>query len=332
MPDLLFDRSLKKEISRDTLKELKAIRKNEPLIAWAKMIAYVLLFKQKQILEEKRNAPEFAEMKRESLRIYRERNVHVSPKLTYWHIVVAASILLLFTVGGYWVGNFHRLQENKVYSDVIEFNTPKGQQSELILPDGSFVALNYDSKLKYHISQNEKLQEVELEGEAFFKVFKNKSRIFRVITEHMNVNVLGTEFNVRAYKNDRRAETTLLEGSIEIKDIVGGKEPVLLSPGEKWTYDKQNQNQIVNAVDSQNSTSWRNGEYYFEKVSLGELANTLERMYKVSIHFKAPSLRDEVYSGSVYQDDDIDQLFDIINLTVPIRIRKQNKEIWIDRK
>ena len=148
----------------------------------------------------------------------------------------------------------------------------------------------------------------------------------------MNVNVLGTEFNVRAYNDDQKTETTLLEGSIEIKGIPGQEKSVLLRPGQKWTYNKTEHKQELAKTDASMSTLWRNGEYYFEKIPLGELAKTLERMYKVNIHFQDSSLENEIYTGSVYQNEAIGNLFNIVNLTVPINVKTDKNEIWISKK
>jgi ferric-dicitrate binding protein FerR (iron transport regulator) len=247
-------------------------------------------------------------------------------------IAVAAAVLILFSITGYWVGNRHIFTGRDNQAQVIEFKTPKGQHSELLLPDGTFVSMNFDSKLKYYISREKAIQEVELNGEAFFKVAKNKQRVFRVITENMKVNVLGTEFNVKAYHKDLKTETTLLEGSIEITDIPEEDRSVLLKAGEKWTYNKVEKSQEITTSDSHLASLWRNGEYYFEKITFAELSRVLERMYKVEISFLDPDLEKEVYSGIIYQQDQIDELFRMINLTIPIRVEKKGNSIRISRK
>ena len=328
--DLIFNRKFRDEISKNSLDNFNKRKKDDPDSTWATIIAYVLKFKRIEDSESEVGSADFEAMKERSLEMYREnrRSSHFS----IGRIAAAASILILFAVGGYLVGNLDLLAPQNLQSQLIEFKTPKGQQSELTLPDGTFVALNYDSKLKYRISQNNKLQEVELEGEAFFKVTKNKSRTFRVITADMNVTDLGTEFDVRAYKNDLRTETTLLEGSCAINGIPSQKASIVLKPGEMWSLNKQTGQDEVSKVDPKLSTLWRSGEYYFEKVSLGQLANTLERMYKVTIHFQDSSLEKEVYSGSVFQDDSIDKILGIIGMSLPIHVRHENNQIWITRK
>jgi ferric-dicitrate binding protein FerR (iron transport regulator) len=329
--DILSDKKFRDGASKESIKGYQDMKEKNPELGMATLIAYVLKFKLLGISTSK-SGINFSEIKRNSLEAYRESGVARTSNVRYLRIAAAASVLLFFAVGGYFIGETSLLSNYKGQQEVIEFNTPKGQQSEMTLPDGTFVALNYDSKLKYRITRNKGLQEVELEGQAFFKVTKNKTRVFRVFTANMSVNVLGTEFDVKAYKNDLKTEATLLEGSIQIKDIPGRPDPVLLKPGEKWSYDKEKHQDTIAMNGAQLSTLWRNGEFYFEKASLGEMAKTLERMYKVNIHFQDPSLMKEVYSGSVYQDEGIEDLFEIINLTVPIHVKIDEKEIWITRE
>ena len=329
IPDYLFDPKFKDRISKDSLSGLKS-EKQEPQKKPAWLIGYILKFKRKEFGTDLR--PDFEDIREQSLELFRQNKPGAFRIMNIRKVAVAASILILVGLGGYMIGKSGITTVSEQQAQVIEFNTPKGQQSELTLPDGTFVALNYDSKLKYHLGNNKRLQEVELEGEAFFHVTKNKSRTFRVITRDMSVNVLGTQFDVRAYTNDLHTETTLLEGSVEIKDIPDQEKSVLLKPGQKWLYNRNDHQQQLVSINPKLSTLWRTGEYYFEKVRLGELAKTLERMYNVSIHFQDSGLENEMYSGSVYQSDEIGKLFEIIDLTISIDFRISGRDIWLAKK
>ena len=325
--DFLFDPIFKRRISKETLMKLNSGDKDQSAkLAW--LIGYVLKFKQIDLSAN--STPAFDILKEKSLDLYRRNKPSLLQRFNIRKIAVASTILLIVGLCGYWFGKSSFLISSESQVQVIEFSTPKGQQSELTLPDGTFVALNYDSRIKYRINNNKNLQEVELDGEAFF--YKIKSRTFRVITGDMNVNVLGTQFDVRAYANDSHTETTLFEGSVEIKDIPYQEHSVLLKPGEKWLFRKDDHYQTVVQVDPMLSTLWRTGEYYFEKVTLGEIAKTLERMYRVNIHFLDSSLENELYSGSVYQSDEIGKLFEIIGLTIPIDVRRNGADVWLSKR
>ncbi len=330
--DWLFSKKFQDDVSRETLENYRNKKKENPASAVAGLIAYVLKFKKKELPAAATHSDDFSVIRQHSIETFRNTSSGKISIAPYFRIAAVASVLLLFGVAGYLAGDRQLFSTQSEQAEIIEFKTPKGQQSELTLPDGSEKILNYDSKLTYRISASKSLREVELEGQAFFKVPKDQSRTFRVITTDMSVNVLGTEFDVRAYRNDLKTETTLLEGSVEIQGIPNQQEPVLLKPGEQWSFNKTTGKHAVVAVDVQLATLWRAGEYYFDKIALGELSKTLERMYQVNIHFQDSSLENEVYSGSVYQGEDISELFELINLTVPVKINVAGDDIWIARK
>ena len=143
--DILFNRKFRDEISKGSLENFNQKKKEDPETAWASLIAYVLKFKRIENPEAKVGSGDFDSMKKRSLEVYRENRK--SSRFSIGRIAAAASILILFAVGGYLVGNLDLLAPQNLQSQIIEFKTPKGQQSELTLPDGTFVALNYDSKI-----------------------------------------------------------------------------------------------------------------------------------------------------------------------------------------
>jgi len=331
--DHIFDKGFQDSVTKDSLKDCSSEKKENSESVVATLISYVLKWKQDEINRLQISDDDFQNIKHKSLAIFRQP-ANSSRLITrrLMRIAVAASLLIAFGIAGYLLGEKQFFSAGDLQSRVIEFSTPPGQQSDLTLPDGTFVALNYDSKLKYHISRDKKLQVVELVGEGFFKVTKNKSRIFRVITPDMSVTDLGTQFDVRAYPDDNETETTLLEGSVEIKDIPGKETSVLLKPGEQWRYDKRTGQDQVVKTNAAMATTWRKGEYYFKKKTLSEIAKTLERMYKVNIHFQDAELGREVFSGAVYKNDGINRFFGLVNLTIPIRIKRDSNEIRIIKR
>ncbi len=327
--DFLFDKQFGSKITKETIRNF-GDKDHESFLATC--IAYVLKYKQIKEPGNQISPGAFSRIRRQSLDLFRE---HVSrPNFfgQYWKIAVAASVMLVVGISGYMIGKRSLESDALGKAGIIEFNTPRGQQSEVTLPDGTFVALNYDSRLKYHVPQDGKLQEVELEGEAFFRVTKNRTRTFRVVTSHMCVNVLGTEFDVRAYKDDPNIETVLTEGSIEIDRLPAQKDAVLLNPGEKWQYDRGNRRYAVTKVNPRLATLWRTGEYYFDRITLQELARTLERMYNVNIRFMDTGLGQEIYSGSIYQQDGINKIFRMIDLTIPVVVETEGDEILVKRR
>ncbi len=329
----IFDKEFQDSVTKDSLKEYSSGKKKNSESAVAILIDYVLKWKRNEINRTQISEDDFKNIRRKSLTIFRQPANSSRPAIRrFIRIAVAASVLIAFGIAGYLLGEKQFFSAGELQSRVIAFNTPPGQQSELTLPDGTFVALNYDSKLKYHISRDKKLQIIELVGEAFFKVTKNKSRVFRVITPNMSVSDLGTQFDVKAYPDDDQTETTLLEGSVEIKDIPGKETTILLKPGEQWRYDKRTGQDMVVKTNAEMATSWRKGEYYFKKKTLNEIAKTLDRMYKVKIHFQDTELGKEVFTGAVYKDDGISRFFGLVNLTIPIKIKRNGNDIRIKKR
>lgn len=327
--DFLFDKRFGSKITKETIRDF-GDKDHESFLAAC--IAYILKYKQVKEPGNQISQQAFSRIKRQSLDLFREHEFRPSFSRQYRKIAVAASVMLIVGISGYLIGKRNLPFTHDREARIIEFSTPKGQQSEVTLPDGTFVALNYDSRLKYHVSQDRDLQKVELEGEAFFRVTKNKARTFRVMTSDMCVNVLGTEFDVRAYQDDPNIETILSEGSIEIDGLPARKETVLLSPGEQWKYNKGNQRYSVTKVNPRLATLWRTGEYYFDGVTLQEMARTLERMYKVNIRFIDHDLGKEIYSGSIYQQDGINKIFGMISLTIPVIVEIKGDEVLVKRR
>ena len=328
----IFNRKFQDAVSKESIQDYAQLKKEDKEGALATLIVYALKFKKKELKSDAIGSDNFSEIKNRAKEIFLNSPSTSSQFKKYIQYGAAALLLLFFAVGGFIVGESNLIPSEVSESEYINVKTQKGQQSEITLPDGTFVALNYDTHLRYKINLDGKLQEVELEGEAFFKVSKNEKRTFRVKTSEMDINVLGTEFNVNAYKTNANIETTLLEGSIQVDNISGSKESVLMKPGQRLLLNKINKNVVVGEVDSQAATQWRNGEYYFEEITLEDLAKTMERAYNKTIYFEDEGLKKESYSGSFYRDENIDELLEVINLTIPISVRKNNNEIWINKR
>ncbi|WP_106827853.1 FecR family protein [Parabacteroides pacaensis] len=169
----------------------------------------------------------------------------------------------------------------------IEVHTNSGMQSFLELPDGSKVWINSGSYLKYPHRFEAGKREIFLEGQGYFEVVKNPHKPFIVkISEEYSVEVLGTEFNITAYKEDNYIETTLMRGKVKIN--IEGKEsfhPILL-PEQKATYRKDMNNLAILTVDSENERIWKDGVILFKKDSLEYVLRTLSRHYNTEFNIQ----------------------------------------------
>lgn len=165
-----------------------------------------------------------------------------------------------------------------------ELEIPFGKIFEVELSDGTLVHLNSGTKIKYPVKfLNTGKREVFIEGEAYFKVAKDKNHPFVVHSDQVDVEVLGTEFNFSSYKEDAEINTVLVEGSVKMSNAITPNDDVMLKPGSKGSWHKADYSISVEEVDIENYTGWINGELVFRNSSFSNMAKKLERKYNVSI-------------------------------------------------
>lgn len=180
-------------------------------------------------------------------------------------------------------------------ADAVMYNTvstSKGRQFNVMLPDGSKVYLNAASSLRYPTAFSGNERRVEITGEAYFEIAKQSNLPFHVgIGGQMEVEVLGTSFNVNAYSNESSIHTTLVDGSIR---VVKGKSTAVLKPGEqaRVTADIH----IVRNADLDKVLAWKNGIFNFEGMRLKEMMRQIERWYDIEVAY-GPNVPDEEYFG-----------------------------------
>ncbi|TKC05493.1 FecR family protein [Pedobacter polaris] len=205
--------------------------------------------------------------------------------------------------------------KSDIKSAAIAYNTietPKGGQYQVILPDGTKVWLNAASSLKYPeiFAGNER--KVELTGEAYFEVAKNKALPFRVMSKNQEIEVLGTHFNVNTYMDDKSIKTTLLEGSIKISNQKSVK---ILKPGEQaviQNYGLAAINILAN-VDTDDETAWKNGQFRFNNANLKTILNQLERWYDIKIDYS--TVPEKRYNGMVPRKAKLSEVLSMLELT-----------------
>ena len=167
-------------------------------------------------------------------------------------------------------------------------STPRGRQFTLQLPDGSKVWLNAASSLKYPVVFAGTERRVEITGEAYFEVTKNKNLPFRVnIDNKTTVEVLGTHFNVNAYKDEETIKTTLLEGRVRVgsEGKTEKEQSVILKPGEQVSVSQSSQLSHPIPVQTEEVVAWKNGTFSFTNASLETVMRQLARWYNIEVEF-----------------------------------------------
>lgn len=220
--------------------------------------------------------------------------------------------------------------------------TPRGGQYEVVLPDGSKVWLNAASSLRFPTTFIGKERLVELTGEAYFEIAKNATMPFRVYVvpplgsgrAGMDVQVLGTHFNIKAYENEQNIRTTLLEGAVKVaipslpgvwKD--GGGE-VSLQPGKQAIADNGTHALRVAEANAEQVIAWKNGFFRFKETNIRELMREVERWYNVDVVYHTDKT-DQDFTGIVPRTQDIAALLHTLELTGTVHFQIEGKKIIV---
>ncbi|SHG30614.1 FecR family protein [Flavobacterium segetis] len=186
--------------------------------------------------------------------------------------------------------------------------TPRARQYNLQLSDGTKVWLNASSSITFPTSFSGKERKVSITGEVYFEVAKDKSRPFMVSVNDMQVNVLGTHFNVNAYEDEKSVNTTLFEGSVLIskKNV-----SVLLKPGQQAEKQKSGTIVINNNVNLDQIIGWKNGTFFFENASLEMVLRQLSRWYDIDIVFEK-GIKPRIFEGEIQRNLQLSQVLKIL--------------------
>jgi transmembrane sensor len=212
--------------------------------------------------------------------------------------------------------------------------TPRGGQFYVELSDGTKVWLNSESKLKYPVVfQDGVSREVELlYGEAYFVVSastNHKGASFKVASQVQEIEVLGTEFNIKAYKGQDHMYTTLVEGIVAIDN---GITKEILKPKQQAAINIQNKEITIAIVDIYNATSWKNGVFSFKEKSLKEIMKTLSRWYDTDIGFINKELENIKFNGVLNKKQNIEHILLTIKATSNIDYEINDNKIMIKKK
>lgn len=207
------------------------------------------------------------------------------------------------------------LTSNPLSGDNVTFHAPKGEKANITLADGSLVWINSGSSLTYDNAFNQKERKVFLEGEAYFEVAKDPKRPFIVHTRDVDIEALGTAFNVRAYLDEKHVSTVLLKGKIKVG---AQRQQRILTENQRAVIDKSDHTFSTDKVFAADFIQWKDGNLYFENSSFDEIAHTLSRVFNVEIRFVSEKLRFMRFSGTL-GNSSIRNALDILSLTSSMR-------------
>lgn len=207
----------------------------------------------------------------------------------------------------------------------IEIVSAKGQNKEVILPDGSKITLNQLSSLSYDSDFNEMDREVAFKGNAFFEIVKNPEKPFLILGEKINIQVLGTSFNVDAYR-DELVEVNVISGKVAMREKNEESE-VILTAGMTGSYSSQKL--TASKSSGQNYNSWLSGKLVFTNTPLRDLVGDLKRHFGQEVALKNLKLGACRFTGS-FQDPTLDEVLEVVSASLSLTVIRQEERYLLD--
>lgn len=240
---------------------------------------------------------------------------------------LAAAAAVLLVIGGAGLATFSLA---KRMAQPVTVFTDLGERSQAVLPDGTKVWLNSSSRIEYSTPLFSRKRRVKMEGEAYFEVEHNPHAPFIVSTNGLDIEVLGTRFNIRNDESEHRVTTVLLEGAVKASAEENREKAVHLHPAQQLVFDTRTHDmQLSDCPAAENSIVWIDGRFRFEHQTFGEIVSELNRYYNVEIRFLDDSLREMRFSGDFSVQDGIYHIMSVLQLTYKFNYRIVGTDIEI---
>ena len=202
-------------------------------------------------------------------------------------------------------------------------STPRGGQYSITLVDGTKVWLNSSSSLRFPTYFMESERIVELSGEAYFEVATNRDKPFKVKVSDVEVKVLGTHFNIMAYKDEKAIKTTLLEGSVAVSNFT---ETVSLTPGQQAQIAGNGIGIIKNA-DTDQAIAWKNGFFNFDGSDIETTMRQIARWYDVEVIYEGKTT--EHFNGTILRNASIEKVLKMLAFTGVVTFSTEGRKIFV---
>ncbi|MFN8264447.1 MAG: DUF4974 domain-containing protein [Chitinophagaceae bacterium] len=364
----LFARKLTGEASKEELQELELLAKEDSSLYY-ELQSIVQLWEQDMPVDEEYLEAtyhlHYEKMKKLGVEprisetvsddTFPSENTFFSYISRYKLSLAFAALLILVSVAGWLFSGQSKNEKvaktiNKATKAKNEVTTRKGSNAEFKLPDGTTVWLNSGSTLNYDKINEAGVREVYLTGEAFFDVVKNPKRPFIIHTNTIDVKVLGTAFNVRAYPDDKTVETSLVRGRVEVTVKNRPQEKYFLKPNQKLVlYNEAITEPRLKSIDPATSeipvitikelsymhgdsaaveTAWIRNKLSFEDEQFVDLARRMGRWYDVTIEFKNKALLTETLTGE-FDGETLTQALEALKVTTSFKYKIEGKRVII---
>jgi len=260
-----------------------------------------------------------------------EKRISVKRHASWRHTLqkIAASLLIPVLLGSasyIWYTNSNEAPSQLVWQTV---ETLPGQRSVVELSDGTRVWLNSATKLTYPVTFDKKNRNVKLIGEAFFDVSRMEKKPFRVDLGDLDIQVLGTEFNVQNYQDDESTNIFLKSGSVELQSGEGESLRSLykMRPGERAIFDKGEHGLFIEKGHPDFCLAWMDGKMVFRGHSMTDVVRRLNRCFNIDIRIIDPEITDYTYTAT-FQHESLEQILELLKISAPIdyTIAKREKD------
>ncbi|MFV0269629.1 MAG: FecR family protein [Draconibacterium sp.] len=222
-------------------------------------------------------------------------------------------------------------QLNNEDGELNQVVVPYGQRQKIKLSDGTLVQLNAGSKLVFPASFSGKTREVYLKGEAYFEVNRNEKMPFIVKTEYVDVEVLGTVFDISAYSGDEFATTVLVEGKVKVvqKNKLMANHQYILNPGQGCFYSVDNQISEIKEVNIDEYVFWKDGYFQFKDMPLIQVVRRVKKYYNQSILIEGEELANVMISGKLVLSEDFQDVVQFLSKTIEGRCELNEQNTYI---
>lgn len=241
---------------------------------------------------------------------------------------IAASIAIILLTGISAFLYTSNREMSALNEQSVTVKAGKGERLSITLPDGTLVRLNSESELSYKQSFGLKNRMVSLSGEGYFDVTKNTGKVFVVNTEYLDIQVMGTSFNVFAYENKDFIEMALVEGSVNVSTLVPPFKTVKVHPNQKVLYDKIKGDMVVKWTSNELETAWVSKSLAFRSEPLKTVLARIERKYGVTFKVNNSALLNDSYTGA-FDQEEIEEVLYILKKHYGFMYQLKGNEITI---
>lgn len=241
-----------------------------------------------------------------------------------------AAILLLPLIGAFGAYYYMTYYSSAFLEpEMVECFVPYGEKRQIILSDGSEVWVNAGTLLVYEKDFKGSTRSLFLSGEANFKVAKNPEKPFIVKTKYINVEAVGTVFNVRSYPDSQNTTTTLEEGKIKVGTKCPEGQPIFLNPNEQLVYNHLSKKMIHKKIDAAKNARWKQGYMIFQGATFGEIVQTIERRFGVTVNYEIGRYQGRTFTTKFNPEEELEQVLDILQKMIGFRYKVEKNVVFI---